>query len=131
MSHHATSGGKRPDSAHTTPCSCVCAEGRPHGGQSRKGTAWVGGSKTLSYSLGFLGREAGWGEGRSEKAKKSQDVSSPPELFLRNPSNLQLVPAGQHGFRHGQLVRHGRPVDILHDPPHHVQLLCRRAKGRC
>lgn len=69
MSHHATSGGKRPDSAHATPCSCVCAEGRPHGGQSRKGTAWVGGSKKLSYSLGFLGREAG---GEKEGVKKQR-----------------------------------------------------------
>ena len=70
MSHHATSGGKRPDSAHATPCSCVCAEGRPHGGQSRKGTAWVGGSK--KHSPIPLGSSEGRGGGEKEGVKKQR-----------------------------------------------------------
>lgn len=70
------------------------------------------------------------GEGNYGKAKKTQDLSSPPTQFSGNPlrSNLQLMPAGQHGFSDRELVCHTCPIDILHDSSHHVQLLCRKDK---
>lgn len=59
----------------------------------------------------------------------SRLIQSTPPTF-RNPpkSNSQLMPAGQHGFGHRKLVRHARPIDILHHAPHHVQLLYRKAR---
>lgn len=42
--------------------------------------------------------------------------------------DLQLMPAGQHGFSHRQLVCCGSSIDILHHTTHHIQWLCRKAR---
>lgn len=144
MAPGATDGGKRPDSACCTTCDCqplgwtsLILSGYPFGwggpGQGREclhGSQYKNG---LFLSLIFSwvpikGNE--WGEGKYGKAKKTQDSSNPPNPFPRNPlkSNLQLVSAGQHRFSHRELVCHTSPVDILHDSPYHIQLLCRKDK---
>lgn len=81
----------------------------------------------LPASRILLGLRAGKGGGRTRRKAR---VTSPPRLVLCHlpKSDLQLVPAGQHGLGHRKLVCHARPVDILHHPPHHVQLLCRKTR---
>ena len=126
-------GGKNPDCACSTPCPHVCTEGAPTaGGEAgvRGGPGGEGKAQLLILSW-VPTREMWWGGGGCKKAKEPKIYLAHPTCFQSPPRvHSQLVPAGEHGLRHGQLVRHGRPVDVLHHPPHHVQLLCREAETR-
>lgn len=69
------------------------------------------------------GSGTGWGYSFSvvgfKEAKGTHQ--NPPE------PNSQLMPAGQHGLGHRQVVCRRSPIHVLHHAPHHVQLLCREA----